>query len=85
MTDDDAVSVVELESGAIARLAPGRLEPFRIDPEVGMNMALSYAVEAANDVEQATVALRPLGPLFHVPLLTDNVWPCWGAPLIAGN
>jgi hypothetical protein len=61
VTDEAASSVVELVSGPTARLAPGLLEPFRIDPEAGVNTALSCAVDAANEVEQATVALRPSG------------------------
>lgn len=59
--DDGADSVAELVSGRVARLVPGLLEPFRIDPGAGMNTALSCAVDAANEVEQATVAPRPLG------------------------
>jgi len=48
-------------SGAIVSLSLGLAEPMRIDSEVGANTALSCAVDAANDVEQATVALVPLG------------------------
>jgi hypothetical protein len=61
VTEDAAVSVVEVESRPTVSRAPGLVEPLRIDPEVGLNTARSCAVDAANDVEQATVALRPLG------------------------
>src|SRR5690348_7096750 len=59
--DEAAFSVVELVSGPTTRFVPGLLEPLRIDPDAGVNTALSCAVDAGNEVEQATVALRPLG------------------------
>jgi hypothetical protein len=53
----DAPKEVELESGLTVRGSTGLDEPFRIDPAVGVKMVLSCAVDAGNEVEQATVAL----------------------------
>jgi hypothetical protein len=61
LTDDAAASLVELVSGPIARRVAGLLDPCRIEPEAGTNTALSCPVDAANEVEQATVALLPFG------------------------
>jgi hypothetical protein len=61
VTEDSASSDVELESGATGNPLLALTEPFRIDPTVGVKTALSCAVDAANEVEHATVALWPLG------------------------
>jgi hypothetical protein len=61
VTDAETSSDVELESGATASPRLALAEASRIDPVVGVKTALSWAVDAANDVEHATVALWPLG------------------------
>ena len=61
LTDAVASSEVVVVSGATTSPSAGLAEPFRTDPAVGVNTAVSCAVDAANDVEQATVALCPLG------------------------
>jgi hypothetical protein len=60
VTELGRVSEVEVESGATERLTWPE-EPFRIEPAGGVKVALIWTAEAANDVEQATVALWPLG------------------------
>ena len=71
MTDDDASSDVDVASGAIVSNSVGLAELLRIDPDVGMNTAISCAVDATNDVEHANVALVLLGPtgMFAHPLI----------------
>ena len=67
-------SEVDVESGATVMLSTGLTELFSTEPAVGVKTAVSCAVDAANDVEHATVALWPLGvtarfahPLIGVP------------------
>ena len=64
-------SEVDVESGPTVRLSAGLTDPFRTEPAVGVNTAVSCAVDAANDVEHATVALWPLGVtgMFAHPLI----------------
>ncbi|MGO9892116.1 MAG: hypothetical protein ACLP0L_30040 [Solirubrobacteraceae bacterium] len=71
LTDAVASSEVVVVSGPTTSASAGLAEPFRTDPAAGVNTAVSCAVDAANDVEQATVALCPLGvtAVFTQPLI----------------
>src|ERR1700733_15044701 len=88
MTDPEGSSEVELESGPTASVPAELDEPFKMDPAVGVKTALSCALDAANDVEQATVALWPLGvtAMFAQPLIAtppfSNVTPPHRAVLL---
>jgi hypothetical protein len=57
LTELDASSEVEVESGPIVMPSVGLLEPFKTEPAAGVNVAVRCTVDAAKDVEQATVAL----------------------------
>ena len=61
LTLGDASSEVELESGPTTNVWPGLTEPATIESGPGEKTALRLAVDAANDVEHATVAPWPLG------------------------
>ena len=71
VTELATLSEVDVESGPIARLSAGLTDPLRTEPAVGVKPAVSFAVDAANEVEQATVALWPLGVtgMFAHPLI----------------
>ena len=74
LTLGDASSDVELESRPTTTVSPGLTEPARIEPAVGENAALRLAVDAANEVEHATVALWPFG------VTARSAHPSIGAP-----
>jgi hypothetical protein len=80
---------VELGAGPTGRLATGLTDPVRNEPAVGVNTAVSCAVEAAKTVEQPTVTLCALGEtrtsphvLIGEPRFSNATFPAgYGAPM----
>ena len=81
----DASSEVELGAGPTRTLSIGLTDPVRNEPSLGVNTAVSCAVEAANAVEQSAVTLCAVGETGtspHVPIVAP---PFSNATVPAGN
>lgn len=85
LTELDASSDVELDAGPTGTLSIGLTDPVRNEPALGVNMAVSCAVEAAKAVAHTAVTLCALGETGtspHVPIVAP---PFSKATVPAGN
>jgi hypothetical protein len=78
----DASTEIKLESRPTLTLPIALVEPVTFEPAAGVKTAVSSAVEAANDVQQTTVTLWPVGvtatfahPLISSPLFVNVIAP----------
>jgi hypothetical protein len=85
LTELDASSDVELDAGSMATLSIGLLDPVRTEPALGVNTAVSCAVEAAKAAEQRAVTLCALGETGTSPQVGIAAPPFSNATVPDGN